>query len=47
MKYPPGYDPWRLSLDALCDHWAEWRGMQRVVDEEHAKERAAAGGGAR
>jgi hypothetical protein len=24
----PGYDPFAASIDALCDHWAEWRGMR-------------------
>ena len=27
----PGYDPFEASVDALCDHWGEWRGMVGAV----------------
>ena len=27
----PGYDPFEASVDALCDHWGEWRGMAGAV----------------
>ena len=28
LDYPPDYDPWRTSVDALCDHWREWDGVR-------------------
>ena len=27
LDYPPSYDPWKTSVDKLCDHWSEWDGM--------------------
>ena len=27
----PDYDPFEASVDALCDHWGEWRGMAGAV----------------
>ena len=29
--YPDGYNPWQVSIDALCDHWREWDGLQETV----------------
>merc|ERR1712194_923269 len=31
LEYPKSYDPWKLSLDAMCDHWSEWEGMRHIV----------------
>ena len=31
------YDPWEISKGFLCDHWSEWRGMGKIVEEERAK----------
>ena len=28
LEYPFSYDPFRTTLDALCDHWSEWDGMR-------------------
>ena len=33
LDYAEGYDPWRVAVDVLCDHWSEWDGMQEVVAE--------------
>ncbi len=27
LDYPAGYDPFQISIDALCDHWREWDGL--------------------
>ncbi len=24
LEYPSSYDPWKTSVDKLCDHWSEW-----------------------
>ncbi|MDE0694017.1 MAG: phytanoyl-CoA dioxygenase family protein [Gammaproteobacteria bacterium] len=24
LDYPEGHDPWRVAIDAMCDHWSEW-----------------------
>ncbi len=24
LDYPETYDPWKTSVDKLCDHWSEW-----------------------
>ncbi len=37
LEYPPSYDPWRTSIDRLCDHWSEWDGMRQLASEERAK----------
>lgn len=37
LSYPPGYDPWKVAVDALCDHWREWDGMAEVVAEERSR----------
>ena len=34
LEYPEGYDPWHTAINAMCDHWSEWDGMQDVVAEE-------------
>ena len=31
LEYPNGFDPWQSSIDAMCDHWSEWDGMQDVL----------------
>lgn len=31
LEYPEGYDPFRISIDKLCDHWSEWDGMQDLL----------------
>ncbi len=31
LDYPPTYDPWKTSVDKLCDHWSEWDGLQEIV----------------
>jgi hypothetical protein len=33
LEYPANYDPFQTSVDKMCDHWSEWRGMQDVVTE--------------
>lgn len=30
LDYPDSYDPFRTSIDKMCDHWSEWDGMQHV-----------------
>lgn len=37
LDYPENVDPWTASIDALCDHWSEWDGMQALVAAERAK----------
>ena len=24
LEYDAGYDPWKVAIDAMCDHWSEW-----------------------
>ncbi|MYE22511.1 MAG: hypothetical protein F4Y01_00925 [Gammaproteobacteria bacterium] len=24
LDYPEGHDPWRVAINAMCDHWSEW-----------------------
>ncbi|MCZ6656910.1 MAG: hypothetical protein O7C67_06405 [Gammaproteobacteria bacterium] len=31
LEYPSSYDPWKTSVDKLCDHWSDWDGMQEIV----------------
>ena len=31
LDYPAAYDPWKTSVEKLCDHWSEWDGMREVV----------------
>ena len=31
LNYPSTYDPWKTSVDKLCDHWSEWQGMHEIV----------------
>ncbi len=41
LDYPPGYDPFAISKEKMCDPWSEWQGMSQAVSEERAKEEAA------
>ena len=36
LDYPDDYDPWKVAIDAMCDHWSEWDGMAEVVAEARA-----------
>jgi len=31
LDYPSTYDPWKTSVENLCDHWSEWQGMHEIV----------------
>ena len=31
LDYAEDYDPWKVAVDAMCDHWSEWDGMTEVV----------------
>ena len=31
LDYPDGYDPFKTSIDKLCDHWSEWDGMRQTA----------------
>ena len=31
LDYPESYQPFKTSIDRLCDHWSEWDGMQSDV----------------
>lgn len=31
LEYPEDYNPWRTTIDNLCNHWCEWDGMQDLV----------------
>ncbi|MDA0789411.1 MAG: phytanoyl-CoA dioxygenase family protein [Proteobacteria bacterium] len=33
LDYPDSYDPFRTSIDRLCDHWSEWDGMADIVTQ--------------
>ena len=35
LDYPEGHDPWQTTIDALCDHWREWDGLQGLVERHH------------
>ncbi|MEM7018582.1 MAG: hypothetical protein AAF512_14725 [Pseudomonadota bacterium] len=37
LEYPDNYNPWKTSVDIMCDHWREWDGMQDIVKQERAK----------
>ncbi len=30
LDYADGYDPWRVAIDAMCDHWSEWEFAKEV-----------------
>ena len=30
LDYPDDYDPFKTSIDKLCDHWSEWDGMSHL-----------------
>ena len=30
------YNPWKTSIEKLCDHWSEWDGMKHIVAEGRA-----------
>ena len=30
-EFEEGYNPWRASIETMCDHWSDWDGMQEVV----------------
>lgn len=30
LDYPESYNPYKTSVDKMCDHWSEWDGMQRL-----------------
>ena len=32
LEYPASYDPYKTSIEKLCDHWSEWDGMQHIVN---------------
>ena len=32
------YNPYRMTIDHLCDMWSEWDGMQQTVARERAKQ---------
>lgn len=34
LDYPEGYDPIRVSVDAMCDHWSEWDGIDDALLEQ-------------
>jgi len=33
LQYPESYDPWQTSINKLCDHWSEWDGFQKLIEE--------------
>ena len=33
LDFDEGYNPWKASIDTMCDHWSDWDGMQEVVAE--------------
>jgi len=37
LEYPPHYDPFKTSVDLMCDHWSDWDGMKDYA----AKQRRA------
>lgn len=43
LDYPASYDPWKTSVDKLCDHWSEWDGLGDAVRAE--RRRRASGRG--
>ena len=36
LTYPDHYDPWKTSIDKLCDHWSEWDGLQQTVSQNRS-----------
>ena len=41
LKFEEGNDPWERSKYAMCNMWHEWEGMQEIVAEQQALEKAA------
>ena len=41
LDYEEGYNPWKVAIEKLCDHWSEWDGMQDVVEQERARSNAS------
>ena len=39
-QYAEEYDPWQVAIDAMCDHWREWDGMQETVAINRAQKSA-------
>lgn len=42
LEYPHDHNPWKKSLEYLCDHWSEWQGMQDIVAKartQHTREK--------
>jgi hypothetical protein len=37
LEYPPSYNPWKTSLDTICDHWREWENMRDIVNDNRSK----------
>lgn len=33
LDYAEGVNPWEVAIEAMCDHWSEWDGMQEIVAE--------------
>ena len=33
LDYPIDYNPYKTSVEKMCDHWSEWEGMAEVVAE--------------
>ena len=33
LEYPESYDPWKTSIDKLCDHWSEWDGFRELIEK--------------
>ena len=31
LEYPDSYNPFKVSIDKMCNHWSEWDGMQEVI----------------
>lgn len=37
LEYPEGYDPFKVSIEFLCDHWSDWDGMRDIVANERSR----------
>lgn len=33
LDYPDSYDPYKTSVDKMCDHWSEWQGIADIESQ--------------
>ena len=41
LDYPDDHDPWKTSIDKLCNHWSEWDGMRALIKKRQLTDSVA------